>query len=73
MTDEPPRAFRPRPGPIRDLVRRLATDSKNIRWGRHALERMEERDITDKVAVDVLRQGSVDGEIEPGNNRGNGS
>src|SRR6266567_2105717 len=62
--------FRPRPEMIRDLVRRLAADTKNIAWSVHALGRMDGRGITDHVVVDVLRTGSPKGEIEPGANPG---
>jgi hypothetical protein len=62
--------FRPRPEMIRDLVRRLAADTKNIAWSRHALERMPERDITDEMAVSVLRAGWPEGPIEAGNHPG---
>jgi hypothetical protein len=62
--------FRPRPEEIRDLIHRLAVDTKNIAWGVHAKERMVERDIDDRVAVDVLRTGSLQGPIDPGNNPG---
>ena|GEM_PF-1106070 len=54
----------------RDLVRRLAQDSTNIRWSSHALERMEQRGITDLVVVDVLRRGELKGAIEPGQSSG---
>lgn len=62
--------FRPRPERISDLIHRLAANSRNIAWSAHALQRMGERDITDLVAVDVLRTGSIQGEIEPGSNPG---
>jgi hypothetical protein len=51
---------------VRDLVRRLAADSKNVKWSIHAQERMVERGISDKVALDVLRLGDLEGDIEPG-------
>jgi hypothetical protein len=62
--------FRPRPEKIRDLIHRLAADTKNIAWSTHALERMGERDIPDRVALDVLRTGSPEGLIEAGANPG---
>jgi len=49
--------FRPRPEKIRDLVHQLAADTRKIFWTPHAHERMAERDITDRTAVDVLRIG----------------
>jgi Domain of unknown function (DUF4258) len=63
-------AFRIRPETIRDLVRRLAADSENVKWSNHAQERMVERGITDKVVMDVLRSGDPKGDIEPGTNAG---
>jgi len=62
--------FRPRPEKLSDLIQALALTTSNIVWGTHALRRMAERDITDRVAVDVLRTGSVQGPIEPGSNPG---
>lgn len=59
-----------RPETMRDLVHRLALDTTNIRWSIHALQRMDERGITDLVAVDVLRRGDLKGEIEPGQSSG---
>src|SRR5262249_30061622 len=58
--------IQPRPEVIRDLVHRLARDSANIKWSMHALERMEERAITDRMAVEVLRQGTLKGGVEQG-------
>jgi hypothetical protein len=62
--------FAPRPETIQEMVRRLARDTKNIKWSRHALQRMDERGITDKYAVDVLRHGSQKGAAEGGDNPG---
>jgi hypothetical protein len=69
-TPPKPVVLRPRPDAIRDLVRHIATDTSKIAWSTHALERMRERDITDAVALEVLRRGQPKGEIEPGNNPG---
>jgi hypothetical protein len=71
--DQPPPAtvaFRVRPETIRDLIHKLALNTKNIKWSRHAEDRMYERGISDKFAVDVMRYGSPKGEIEPGRSRG---
>lgn len=65
-----PVAFQPRPETIRDLIRRLAADTSNISWGAHALERMDERGITDRVAIEALRYGDLRGNIEAGNSPG---
>jgi hypothetical protein len=57
----------PRPEVVRDAVRALAQDTANIQWRKHAtLERMPERDITDKMALEVIRKGYVKGAVEPG-------
>src|SRR3974390_2434202 len=63
---EPLLAFQPRPETIRDQVHRLARDTANIGWSEHALERMEERGIRDKVVLDVLRSGQVKGAVSAG-------
>lgn len=60
----------PRPEVIRDHIHRLAADTANIAWSTHALQRMTQRDIVDRVAIEVLRKGSVQGSIEAGANRG---
>jgi len=59
-----------RPETIRDLVHRLALDTANIGWSTHAIDRMPERGITDKMVVDVLRRGAPKGAIEGGKNPG---
>jgi hypothetical protein len=61
---------RPKPDQLRNLINRLAADTSNIAWTDHAEERMIERDITDRVAVEVLRTGSPRGPIDPGENPG---
>jgi hypothetical protein len=67
MPDEPKiLRIRHRPEDVRDLVRNLARDTANVQWRKHALERMFERDITDEMALDVLRRGDLKGPIEPG-------
>jgi len=63
-------AFRLRPETIRDLIRRLAADTANISWSAHALDRMSERGITDKMVVEVLRHGLVKGAVEGGKRAG---
>lgn len=59
-------AFKLRPETVRELVQRLAQESENVKWSVHALERMNERGITDKVALEVLRFGDVKGAVEAG-------
>jgi Domain of unknown function (DUF4258) len=59
-----------RPEAIRDQVHRLALDTSNVSWASHALDRMGERGITDAMAVDVLRRGSLKGAVEAGKHPG---
>jgi Domain of unknown function (DUF4258) len=56
----------PRPEVVRDAIRALAKDTANIQWRKHAQERMAERDITDRMALEVLRKGYVKGDVERG-------
>ena len=51
-------------------IRALALDDERITWGDHALERSEERDISIRDALTVLRTGYLDAAIEPGENPG---
>ena len=67
---KPPKQPRPRPEQIRDLIHRLAVDTRNIVWGGHAHRRMVRRDITDRMAVEVMRTGLPRGPIDPGINPG---
>ena len=62
--------FAPRPNVLRDLIHKLAADTDNILWSKHALARMDERGITDKMAVEVLQRGDVKGSAEAGQNPG---
>jgi Domain of unknown function (DUF4258) len=62
--------FRPQPLQILDMVRGAAADSANVKFGFHALDRMEERGITTLDALRVLRDGDIKGPIEPGQNTG---
>lgn len=52
------------------MVQAAASDSGNVKFGMHALERMEERGITTLDALRVLRQGDIKGGIEAGINTG---
>lgn len=52
------------------LVRGLAKDSSNIAWSKHVRERFAQRDINNRMAVTVLRNGQIRGDIVPGNNAG---
>lgn len=62
--------FRPLPSQLLAMVRTAAADSANVKFGMHALERMEERGITTLDALRVLRQGDLKGGIEAGTQRG---
>jgi hypothetical protein len=72
MTERKPSNVIPQmqPAALRGIVHRLAKDTANISWSKHALDRMAERDIRDHVVIDVLRSGEVRGPIEPGNSPG---
>lgn len=77
---KPPAAHRnvalfSRPSEVEALVRKLARDSRNVRWRAesyltHAETRMRWRDITDVMMFEVLRTGYLKGGIEPGKNAG---
>ncbi len=56
----------PRPDVFQARVRDLATNTRNVRWGLHAKDRMVERDITDRMMFDVLRTGILSGPITAG-------
>lgn len=65
----------PRISDLEATVRRLALDSKNVRWkattyDTHAESRMDWRGITDKMMFEVLRTGYARGNITPGKNPG---
>lgn len=57
----------PRPDEFVERVRAIASNSDKIKWSQHARERMSERDISNRVALTVLREGHVVGRVEPGN------
>jgi hypothetical protein len=63
-------AFRPNPARLAKEVREMAAKSENVSFGEHARERMEERGITDREAIRVLRTGELRGDIETGTKRG---
>lgn len=74
MADEPPNSsvvvLAPRPQDFIERVRALAADSKRVKWTNHALERMQQRGITTRVALTVVREGVTVGAIEPGRSPG---
>ena len=59
-----------RPHDFLALVRELSADSKNVKWSRHARDRFGQRDITNRMALDVLRMGQIRGDIVAGKNVG---
>ena len=63
-------SFRPRPVQLLAFIRVTAADSRNVKFGDHALDRMEEREITTLDALRVLRTGHISGEITPGRSAG---
>lgn len=70
MTDDPYSkrvlAIAPNPNDFANRIRALAADSRNIAWSNHARERMEQRGISIRQALTVLREGMVVGKIVPG-------
>ena len=62
--------LRQRPHVFLRLVYELAEDSKNIAWSAHSRDRFTERDITIRMAVSVLRNGQIRGDIIPGKHAG---
>ena len=56
----------PRAEKIRDVVHKLAATTDNILWSAHPLDRMAERNITDKMAVEILQKGDSKGLVEAG-------
>ena len=63
-------AFRPNPARLAKEIRETAAKSENVSFGKHARERMEERGITDREAIRVLRTGELRGDIGTGTKRG---
>ena len=46
-------------GQILRRIRRLAKDTGNITWTMHALDRMDERAITSRQALETVRRGEI--------------
>lgn len=67
---EPPLKFKPKRDALQKRIRELATDTDKVIWGAHAFERVEERDITTRDALTVLRTGLLDDHIEAGKSSG---
>lgn len=49
---------------VLERVRQLAQNTFSIYWTNHAHERMSQRDIVDAQALRVLREGTLEGELE---------
>lgn len=60
----------PRPEVIREAIRFLAQDSGNVVLTHHAMDRMEQRDITSTIVFRILRSGSVKGDVTKGKKPG---
>src|SRR5262249_10925961 len=60
----------PRPEVVRNTVRALAQQTADIQRRKHALETMVKRDITDQMALDVMRKGYMKGGVEAGKDPG---
>jgi hypothetical protein len=58
--------FRPNPASLADTIHKLAENTAVVFFSDHAVERMEEREITRLDALRVLRTGRILGDIEPG-------
>lgn len=67
---EPPLKFQPKRELLQKRIREIAQDSERIIWSNHAFDRVEERDITTRDALVVLRTGLLDDEIEAGRSSG---
>lgn len=50
---------------VGNRVSELAKETFNIHWTKHALERMEEREVTMRQALSTLRLGNIEGNPEP--------
>jgi hypothetical protein len=59
-----------RPEAALECIRMLAETSDAITFGLHALERMDERDISDIDVLRVLRRGRIKGSIRAGRRDG---
>ena len=59
--------FRAPPSPREALaqVRRRAEHSRNIAWTEHALDRMDEREITSRQALRTIREGDIADRLVP--------
>ena len=47
------------------LVRKIAHNSSNVHFSKHALQQMKKRHITNAVVIEVLQKGNIGREPEP--------
>jgi hypothetical protein len=68
MDDSPPgqnvARYRLTPAIAEQRVKALAEDSRNLKWSRHALVRMELREIFDVDVLRIVRRGMISGDPE---------
>lgn len=62
--------FQPRPTQLAARIREIAKDDELITWAEHSFDRSDQRDISIRDALVVLRGGHIKGDIESGKNRG---
>lgn len=62
--------FRPLSSQLLQMVQEISRDSSKVKFGFHALSRMEERGITTLDSLRVLRSGNIKGSIDAGQNKG---
>lgn len=62
--------FEPRPTQLLATIQKLALDTGRVFFSNHALDRMEEREISQLDALRVLRSGRIVGEITAGQKAG---
>ena len=48
------------------VIRRLALDSRNVFFSTHALDRLDERGLTDAAVITGFKIGDIEGNVEPG-------
>lgn len=62
--------FCPKSADMAENIRRIAANTSLVFFSDHAIDRMEERDITRPDAIRVLRSGRIVGDITPGRSPG---
>lgn len=59
-------AFPALPHEVARRAQALAEDSSNVRWTEHVLCRMDQRDITDRQALNAMRKGRAEARKDEG-------